>query len=261
MPLTAYPEVNEVLSEFMRTSQEILGTKLLGIYLYGSLVSGDFDLDISDIDLLAVVSEPVGEEVFGQLHAMNHALARNFPNWEGRIEVAYVSESALKTFRFQKSTIAVISPGEPFHHKEAGNDWLLNWYVVRNEGVTLFGPEPEKFIEPISHEEFLQAVRRQAEDWADWVHHFRSRPGQAYAILTLCRAAHASATGIRSSKRQAALWAAERFPEWAPLIEAAVQWRKCWRDQVSESDEQATLPATVQFVRAMIAEIGRAGSP
>ena len=57
---TAYPEVNSLLEEISSEMQSVLGGQLTGLYLYGSLVWGDFDLEISDIDLLAVtVAGPV----------------------------------------------------------------------------------------------------------------------------------------------------------------------------------------------------------
>jgi len=55
MKPTKYPQVNELISTLSSQMQEILGKKLIGLYLDGSLVMGDFDIDISDIDLTAVL--------------------------------------------------------------------------------------------------------------------------------------------------------------------------------------------------------------
>ncbi|MEZ0537617.1 nucleotidyltransferase domain-containing protein [Caldicellulosiruptoraceae bacterium PP1] len=51
---TPYEDINHLLNSLLSRIQNIFGTKFLGFYLYGSLVWGDFDKDISDIDLLAV---------------------------------------------------------------------------------------------------------------------------------------------------------------------------------------------------------------
>jgi hypothetical protein len=93
-------------------------------------------------------------------------------------EIAYLSTTALKTFRTQNSTIAIISPGEPFHRIEAGADWLMNWYMVREKGVTLFGPSPTTLIDPIAKENFLQTVREHSEAWAKYVFEARQRRGK-----------------------------------------------------------------------------------
>ena len=48
--------------------------------------------------------------------------------------------------------------------------------------------------------------------------------GQAYAVLTLCRAAEALATGRQVSKLAAAKVSRSRFPEWSALIDWAQEW-------------------------------------
>lgn len=220
--LTHYEVVNRILDSLQTRLHEILGQKLVGIYLYGSLVSGDFDLEISDIDLLVATSSPLDEMGLAKLHAMHDDLAGAYPQWNERIEVAYLTLEALKTFRDHPSTIAVISPGEPFHTKEAGKDWLMNWYMVREKGVTLFGPSPESIINPITREEFVEMIREHVKNWVYYVDDCRARGSQAYAILTMCRALYTSTHGEQLSKQEAAAWAAKQYPEWASLINDAL---------------------------------------
>src|SRR5262249_17679020 len=206
---------DELLGSLLHQIQRILGKRLVGLYLYGSLVTGDFDRETSDIDLLAALSSDIDDDAFEQLQVMHNEFVAKNQNWNDRIEIAYLSTAALRTFKSQVSRIAIISPGEPFHIKEAGKDWLINWWAIREKGVALFGPTPGTLIEPISKQEFLQAVQEQAQDWREWVYHMQLRPAQAYAILTLCRALYACEHGQQASKQQAAQWAQARFPEWA----------------------------------------------
>ncbi len=251
--ITPYIEINALLSSLLDHIQQILPDRLIGLYLYGSLVTDDFDKASSDIDLLAVTRSPIDDLEFTQLQQMHNDFVAVHPGWNDRIEIAYLSIAALQTFRSQRSQIAIISPGEPFHTKEAGNDWLINWWVVRERGVALCGPAPAAIIEPISTEEFLRAVRVQAQDWREWVYHMQSRPAQAYAIVTLCRALYAHHHGEQASKPQAALWVQGHFPQWAWLIQKALVWRQDWRD--AQVDHAATLPVTVQFVHFAIDQI------
>lgn len=253
MPITPYPDIDELLHSLLASMRQILGQNLAGLYLYGSLVSGDFDQDLSDIDLLAVSQTALDDREFEQLQAMHDDFIAKNPAWYNRLEIAYLSVAALKTFRTQVSEIGIISPGEPFHRKEAGKDWLMNWWLVREKGVTLFGPPPTAFIDPISKEEFLQVVQDHARSWREWVDYMQDAPGQAYAILTLCRALYSSANGDQVSKKQAAFWAQERFPQWAALIQEGLRWRQVWRYQ--ELDEKATFPETARFVYFAIDQI------
>ena len=251
--ITPYPEIDKLLRHLLDQIQQILGEKLVALYLYGSLVTGDFDKGISDIDLLAVIASELEPQEFERLQQMHLEVIAKNPEWNDRLEIAYLSISALKTFRTQVSQIAVISPGEPFHFKEAGKDWLINWWVVREKGVTLFGPPPPALIEPISREEFLQTVQEHTQAWGEWVNQMENLPGQAYAILTLCRALYAAKNGEQVSKKEAALWAQVSYPQWATLIKKALAWRTGGRSEAT--DQAAAFSETVSFVHFAIEQI------
>jgi hypothetical protein len=246
---TPYPHVNALLDYLLAQMQAILGDKLIGLYLYGSLVTGDFD-DISDVDLLAVLSSALDNAEFSALKRLHLAIAAQQPQWEERIEIAYLTREALKTFRTHSSPIAVISPGEPFHFKDAGKDWLMNWYMVRERGRTLFGLPSRTIIDPITHEEFVQAVRLHTLAWREWIKDARDIPDQAYAILTVCRGFYTLRHGEQVSKQQAADWAAKELPMWASLIQKALVWRRHWREP--GVDAQTMLTETQRFVNTMI---------
>ena len=245
MQETPYADINSLLESLLSRMRHILQEKLVGLYLYGSLTTGDFDLESSDIDLLAATSSDISDTEFDALHDMHLGFARDNPVWDDRIDVQYLSVAALRTFRSERSPIAVISPGEPFHMMEVGKEWLLNWYVVREEGVALFGPPAEVLIGPITWEEYAGCIRDYAVEVADRMKDVRERKGQAYAILTMCRALHVHRAGEQASKRQAALWAQDELPQWSSLIESAVAWREVWRDQ--QVDHAATRADTSRF--------------
>ena len=257
MQATAYPDVNELLGSLLAQMQQVLGAKLVGLYLFGSLATGDFDPRSSDIDLLAAISSDLDEQEFSKLHAMQNTLVAERPQWHDRIEIAYLSLTALKTFRTQSSQIAIISPGEPFHLKEAGIEWLMNWYMVREVGQSLYGPAPATLIDPIAKAEFVQAIRTHALAWTKYIQEAerQQRKAQAYAILTLCRALYTSTHGEQVSKLRAARWAAEQLPQWAALIQNALVWRATDDEAV---DHAATLPQTIAFVHFVIARITQA---
>lgn len=253
MQVTQYDDINDLLDEFLCQIELVLNQKLVGVYLYGSLVWGDFDYESSDIDVLVALSSAIDDKDFSDLQQMQHDLIEMYKQWDGRIEIAYVSVAALQTFKSYVSEIAIISPGEPFHIKEAGKDWLINWYMVQERGLTLFGPAPTTLIDAISKEEFIHAVKQQTKDWADWIYYMHHRPGQAYAIFTMCRALYAYKNAEQVSKRQAALWVMQKLPQWSRLIESAFLWRAAWRDQ--DVDHAATFPETLRFVQFIIALI------
>jgi len=250
-----YPAVNDLLARLVAGLRAILGEKLLGVYVYGSLVWGDFDPDISDVDLLAALASDLDEREFDALDALHRAQTAHDPQWTERIEIAYMTRHALLTFKSERSPIGIISPGEPFHMKDAGIDWLMNWYFVQTYGVTLFGVDPHTIIAPTTQAEFFASVREQTEAWRAYIDHVESRPYQSYAILTMCRAYYTLTHGEQVSKARAAAWTADQLPEWADLIRAALVWRQRARD--ADVDHAATLAETRRFVFFMIDLIGK----
>jgi hypothetical protein len=223
------------------------GPALVGLYLCGSLATGDFDERTSDIDLLAVLSTDVSPDLAAHLERMHDELAEGNPTWRGRIEVVYVSAVGLANFRVASPRIAVISPGEPFHVISAATDRILTWYPARHNGIVLVGPPATDVVHDISFEEYGDAVRTH-------MRHFRERiaddatPGaQAYAVLAMCRGLYTCVHGERVSKLRAAAWAQKEFPEWAGLIREAITWREHqW--EVPQPDGTATAPAVRRFI-------------
>ena len=244
--LKRHPEVDALLEILLARIREVLGDKLVGLYLYGSLVMGDFDMEASDIDLLAALTSDVTETEFERLQAMHDAIAREHPPWENRIEVQYYSLQGLNTFRDKRTPIAKISPGEPFNLSDAGRDWLMNWYMVREQAVVLYGPPAAEIIGPVSREEYVEAAREHVEEWGPRMAETKDRPSQAYAILTMCRALYTDREGGQLSKKQAAEWVAREYPEWAGITQKALAWRAAWREQ--GIDPEVTWPDTVRFV-------------
>ena len=246
MQVTPNESINELLELILASIQRILATKLVGLYLYGSLVIGDFDPDISDIDLVAALSSDIDDREFEELQKMHIAFANQHKEWDDRIEVCYISVAALNAVRSRTSNIANISPGEPFHMRESSREWLSDWYLVREKGIVLFGPSPKTIIEPISKDEFIQTIKAHARAWGEWINDIHTRNGQAYAILTMCRALYTCKNGEQVSKKQAALWAQQELPDWSQLIQNALMWREDWRN--GQVDHEATFAETKRFV-------------
>lgn len=251
---TTDTDANALIVALVSRLRAALGEHLIGLYLYGSLVTGDYDAGVSDIDLLAAVASDLRDDEFAALDAQHRQLVSDFPHWEDRIEIAYLSLDGLRTFKTRRSPIAVISPGEPFNRKTAGADWLMNWHVVREDGVTLYGPPPQQIITPTTSAERAACVRGYALDAVSWLDDTTHRGFQAYSILTMCRALYTLTTGDHISKRAAAEWTAARLPEWAGLIERALVWRQVSRTATGV-DDRATLDTTRRFMRALIEQI------
>lgn len=219
--------IEPLLDELREEIGEALGSRLVGLYLYGSYVTGGSLPGSSDIDLLAATNEDLTLFDLDHLAAMHDAFARRHPEWNDRIEVAYLSAAALASFKERRSPIAVISPGEPLHLRKegAGADWLMNWHLVRTGGRVLQGPAPETIIAPTTQEEFVESLREHVRAGEPWAAQARGRKAVGYVILTLCRTLVAVKTGRHSSKPEAAAWVKRAYPRWVELVDQALAGR------------------------------------
>jgi len=99
-----------------------LGDDLLSLALHGSWALGDFAPGRSDLDVLAVMTTDPTAATLAGLDAVHARLAMDFPEWNGRVEVDYVSAQAVQAVvqgTDESHLMIRISPGEPLHEVEA----------------------------------------------------------------------------------------------------------------------------------------------
>ncbi len=157
---------------------------------------------------------------------MHDRVAREHPEWDDRVEVIYIGADALATFRTRESTIGAISPGEPFHTKGAGIDWLINWYLIQRYGRVLRGPPFTEFVPPIDDADFIVSSRSLAHLMRPGLDATTTTRSRAYYLITFCRALVTVTTGEMPSKPRALAWTRERMPEWGTLLDrCAAIWR------------------------------------
>src|SRR5271163_139289 len=87
--ITPYTQVNHVLYALSKGILELLGDKVIGIYLFGSLSYDDFIPDRSDIDLLVITKEFLSEEELKKIKEFHSMIEEDFKEWKDRIECSY----------------------------------------------------------------------------------------------------------------------------------------------------------------------------
>lgn len=239
----------QAASVLVEATRRTLGERIVGIYLYGSLAYGDFDPEISDIDLLAVVASDLSEREIERLREMHEAFATGHPEWAGRVDANYVSIEGLRGFRERRHPMSYITPGEPFQTIEAGPDWLMNWHQVRASGQAVYGTPAEDVVPEISWQEFETAVRENVATFPAKVRD-AERPYQSYLVLTVCRALYTLRFDRQVSKRVAMEWAKGELPRWSDLIERAWSWRSEFRE--TDVDHEATRSEVSAFLVSVV---------
>ena len=242
-------EITEVLEALLSGVQHSLKSNLVGVYLRGSLAHGDFIPETSDVDILAVTEKPVNDAEFAALATL-HTQLKSLPNpYAKRIEIAYLDRVALK--RFQAGLRhPTLGQGESLARSEHRSNWILERWTVREYGVTLFGPNPQSLIDPISFAELREAVRARLNDWVEWAETLDDpdwlsprRAAAAYVVETICRALYTLTCEELSSKRRAVAWAVETLPKpWRTTVECSQRWR------TDDTRDPAIAPEVVRLI-------------
>lgn len=241
---TAYYEVNVVVDELVTVVQDLLNEQLVGVYLHGSLALGDFDPQQSDIDFVVVTADEMASDTIAALATMHRQLVSRHPRWGSELEGTYVWQSAIRRYEPDKAVFPHIERGGTILIEPHLTDWVIQCYVLREQGLTLTGPQPQTLIDPISTVELQQAVIALLNSWwapqLEDTHRLEQSGYQIYAILTMCRILYTLAHGTIVSKPAAARWVQVTLDKrWGALVEHALQ----------HHTDEATLNETINFIR------------
>jgi len=225
---TAYPDVNEILNLLFTNVKDILQDHFVGMYLYGSLSSGDFNPETSDIDFLVVTTDALSRETIAELETMhNRTWATNLKR-AGKLEGAYVPKELIRRHHSNGVPCPIINEGKFFVEK-LGSDWIIQRHVVREHGVVIEGPNPKTLIDFVSPDDIRNAVIGTLHEWwfpmlddPTWLRNGESGD-RAFAVITICRVLHALEHGTIVSKPKAIQWAQTKLGEpWKTLIDQTV---------------------------------------
>ena len=249
--LTPYPEVAMLLEELLESVRALLGDHFVGMYLDGSLTSGDFDQD-SDIDFVVVTDIDISGSLFSALQAMHDRIA-TIDSWCAiQLEGSYISQRALRRYDPAHALHPNIERGRGERLKMVEHDeaWAVHRYVLRERGITLAGPAPQTLIDPVAPNDLQQAMLKTLHGWAahslDNPAQMKTRGYQSYTVLTLCRILYTLEYGAVASKPVAARWARETLGNrWTILIERAWAGRHNPGLEASPGDVNGTL----EFIR------------
>lgn len=250
-PPTPYPEVNAILQKLLVSVQSVLGSHFTGMYVEGSLTSGDFDRD-SDIDFVAVTDQEITENFFSALQAIHERIAKMDSWYAIQLEGSYISAQVLRRHDPALTLHLNIERGKGERLKWAVHDetWNIHRFILRERGITLIGPDPKKLIDPVSpnglRRAMLPALQVRATQILNHPDVIKGRGYQSYIVLSLCRILYTLQFGDVVSKPKAAQWAKQTLDEkWIGLIDRA--W--VGRQQPQLAAEPGDILQTLDFIR------------
>jgi hypothetical protein len=230
---TGYPDVDEVLDDLLAAVRVDLGRFFVGMYLYGSLALGDFDVATSDIDVLVVTDGGLPDSVVAALGQTHARVSAGGSPWAARLEAAYIPVDALRVDVPAGDRFPQLEKDRELGLYPVESGWVIQLYTLREYGITVAGPDPHSLIPRIAPDDIRRGSATEAVTWNDqarrdpeWLLWIRVRKHQALVVLTLCRMLYSLRTGKVASKRTAARWMPEHVGmQWADLVEGSVEGR------------------------------------
>ncbi|WP_280401354.1 aminoglycoside adenylyltransferase family protein [Nocardia carnea] len=250
------PDLGTDIAPAVRVTEHALDKNLLGLYLYGSAVTGGWHHD-SDIDLLAVVERSLGDEV---RKSLADSLLRVSGRWPRSgparpVELTVVVRGDLVPWRYPPRSDFVY--GEWLRPEfERGDlaapaedpDLTILVTMARDCAMTLAGPPAARILDPVPAGDVLRAVTAGLPDLIAG-----ADGDERNAVLTLARMWVTAETGAVVSKAEAAAAVLPRLPaEHAAVLRLA---RAGYLGEVADSwaDRRAELNSFLRYAGERIA--------
>jgi hypothetical protein len=244
---TPFAEVNKILRILLTDVHTILADNFVGLYLYGSLSSGDFNPQTSDIDFVVVTESLIDEGKIEKLRLMHERIMHSRLKFAQKLEGSYVPRKYIRRLNSNNPPIPTINEGK-FYLASHGSDWVIQHYILREQGVVVAGPSPITLIDPVKPNDLRKAVINELREWwqpmLDDLSFLLRDDYQAFAILTMCRALYTLEKVEIASKKTSATWAQSKFKQKSQLIEKAMAWK--------EGVNMDSIGATMDFIRFTI---------
>jgi len=266
IPDHPYPELRDVLNMFVDEISAELRENLVGIYLVGSIASGDFDLD-SDVDFLVVTNTELTEANMKALQDIQIKI-HGFDCYPAKhLEGSYISISDLNDWSTvgQKKLYYFDNGSTAYEQSIHDNQWHVRW-ILRERGITLVGQKPETILKSIPLNEMfseikttmLQVMKLFEDEINRPLSFFNSKFGQSFAVLTYCRMLHTLHTGTVQSKKAGVKWAKQFVePKWVNKIDQAWNEREGVRFlvKIRQRAELTLLYETLDFIKYAVAQL------
>lgn len=250
----------KLLQDFTDMCKYLIGPRLTGIYLHGSLAMGCFHADKSDIDLIVVINGPLTFEQ--KTSIMNQIVHLNERAPAKGLEISIVNRLYCKPFVYPTPYELHFSQTHlqrfyehPRRYIEGmrgeDKDLAAHFTMINHYGITLYGPSVPKVFGPVPKKDYADSI------WLDVQQAARhSTADPIYLILNLCRVLAFLRQGLYLSKESGGRWALLRCPE-RPLIQQALDGYRS--DKNIRFDPIAVQRFSAYMLREIEKEMVRAG--
>ena len=251
-----------LINAFVAAAKEIIGEKLTGIYLHGSLAMGCFNPDKGDIDLIIVIEQNISDEEKMKFMERIVALSQQAP--AKGLEMSIVLRKYCSPFVYPTPFELHFSPTHLQWFSDAPQDYVENmkgddkdlaahFTIIRKYGITLYGEQIENVFAEVPRQNYIDSIW---EDVREAREEILEQP--MYITLNLCRVLAFCRDGLCLSKQEGARWAMEHLSaEYASIISDALSCYQTNREMVIEAESgKAFADKMLAAVKEAIASAG-----
>lgn len=202
-------EVDAFLKKIVQSLTDYLKDRLVGVYLFGSASYGAYESGLSDLDVQAIVRDPL--DTVDKQAVISRLNQGALPCPASKLEFVVYAQSAvypanrhprfelnLNTGLHQRDHISLDPANESSHW------FLLDIAMGRELGRNLHGPKTTEAFDTIPRSWILEAIATSL----DW--HQKNELNSANSVLNACRGWRFIATSEFCSKIDGAKWAVQQ---------------------------------------------------
>ncbi|KOY17460.1 aminoglycoside nucleotidyltransferase ANT(9) [Paenibacillus xylanivorans] len=216
----------------LKIVEELLGSSIVGVYLFGSAVNGGLRIN-SDVDVLVVVNNSLPEVTRKKLTDRLMLISGKIGNTDSMrpIEVTVINHSDVVPWRYPPRNEftygewlrSVFEKGQ-IQDPTYDPDLAIVLAQARKNSISLFGPDALDILDPVPMTDIRRAIKESLPGLIEGI-----KGDERNVILTLARMWQTVSIGEISPKDLAAKWALPRLPkEYSTLLDLA---RKAYRGE------------------------------
>lgn len=202
---------SDLTGKLVEKAYTVLGERLIGIYLHGSMAMGCFNPNKSDIDLIVVVNGDISDKQ--KLELMNEIVKFNSLAPAKGFEISFVKSEYCKPFVYPTPFELHFSPvhldkfkASPEKYikemKGVDKDLAAHFTVINNYGKVLYGGKISEVFGEVPRDDYIDSIYYDIENA---VLDITDNP--VYVTLNLCRVLCFLCSGQCVSKADGGRWA------------------------------------------------------
>lgn len=226
-------QIAKLLDTLAKECQNIIGDTFVGFYVHGSLTTGCFNYELSDVDFLVVVNRPLDSETRKNL--MDIFIQRSHEAPPKGFEMSVVLEKYMQNFvfptpfemHFRSDQIASYKVDASYGtEKGLDPDLAAHTTITKERGICFRGKPINEVFQHIPKEYYLKSIIRDSEESIQNIMNgvdSGTCSVPAYGVLNLCRVLAFIDDGLITSKQEGGEWALKNLPKkYSEVIQQAL---------------------------------------